>query len=69
MVESAYVRGAKVNRLAAILADGADLKASSDHKVKVVRRAERDALDELAGSFEDAAAVQEVALPSDRLSE
>lgn len=69
MVESAHVRGAKINRMAEIAADANDLKTDRDHSVRAVRRAHRDALRELSEEFDDPEAVEAVALPSDRLAE
>lgn len=67
MVESAYVRGAKITRHAEIVADANDCKANSGHPLDTVRRAERDALAELAGEYDDPADVEAIELPSERL--
>lgn len=67
MVESAYVREAKIERHAEIVADANDLKAGSDVSVSAARRAERDALVELADEHDDPDAVRSVDLPSERV--
>jgi len=65
--EDAFVREAKINHHATIVADANDLKANGEHSIDSVRRAERDALYELAESFDSVDDVYAVALPSDRL--
>lgn len=72
MSEHPHATAAKVARQAEIVADANDLKADSSHSVSDVRRAERDALAELADGYEDAAdtdAIASIPLPSERIDE
>lgn len=63
------VYGAMIERHAEIVADASDLKANSEHYVDEIRRAERDALAELAEGADSVEEVDSIELPSDRLGE
>lgn len=70
--EDAFVRSAKIRRHAAIVADANDLKSGNRPNgvaIDAIRRAERDALEELAEEYESAEDVDEIELPSERVGE